>query len=106
MNRRMIILAGVAVTIGFSALWHGPLGAGERLAGQVEAQARRQLDRDEMFQIQGHLQRNPLSRRLVLSGTADDFQRGELIRRLDEVPGVLEVRWDPASLPQERRITP
>ncbi len=52
--------------------------------------------------VQAHLQRRPLARRLILSGPADDFQRSELVRLLDETPGVLEVRWDPASLPQER----
>jgi hypothetical protein len=103
MSRRTIVLAGVAVVVGFSALWHGPLGAGERLARQVEADARARLDADEMYQVQAHIQRDPLSRRLVLSGPADDFQRSELVRRLDEVPGVLEVRWDPGSLPQERK---
>lgn len=102
MSRRTIVLAGLATTIGFTALWHGPLGAGEKLAREVEAEARQLLDRDEMFQVQAHLQRGPLSRRLVLSGPADDFQRSELVRRLDEVPGVVDVRWDPGSLPQER----
>lgn len=102
MSRRAILVAGLVTVTGFTALWHGPLGAGERLAQQVESQARRQLDRDEMFQVQARLQRNPLSRRLVLSGPADDFQRAELVRRLDSLPGVLEVRWDPGSLPQER----
>ena len=103
MNRRAIFMLGLAAVMGFSALWHGPLGAGERLATKAEAAARAQLDRDEMFQLQARLQRGPLSRRLVVSGPADDFQRGEIIRRLDTIPGVLEVRWDPASLPQERR---
>ena len=103
MNRRAIFMLGLAAVMGFSALWHGPLGAGERLATKAEAAARAQLDRDEMFQLQARLQRGPLSRRLVVSGPADDFQREEIIRRLDTIPGVLEVRWDPASLPQERR---
>jgi hypothetical protein len=53
--------------------------------------------------VQAKLQRGPLSRRLILSGPADDFQRSELLRILDETPGVLDVRWDPASLPQERK---
>ncbi len=101
MNRTTIILLGLAATVGFTALWHGPLGAGERLASQAEAIARARLDRDEMFQVQARLQRSPLSRRLIVSGPADDFQRAEIIRRLDETPGVLQVRWDPASLPQE-----
>jgi hypothetical protein len=102
-SRRVIFLLGLAVVVGFAALWHGPLGAGDRLASKAEAAARAQLDRDEMFQLQARMQRGPLSRRLLVSGPADDFQRGEIIRRLDAVPGVLEVRWDPASLPQEGR---
>ncbi len=106
MNRRIIWLIGIAATVGFTAVWHGPMGTGERLAQQIEAEARQRLDRDEMAQVQARLQRNPMSRRLILSGPADNFQRGELIRRLDSIPGVLDVRWDPASLPQERKVAP
>lgn len=95
------MLIGIAAVLGFGALWHGPLGAGERLARQAEASARRTLDGYELPMIQARMQRGPLSRRLILSGPADDFQRTELVRILDETPGVLEVRWDPASLPQE-----
>ena len=94
-----------AATVGFTAVWHGPLGAGDRLAGEVEARARKTLDYYELPLIQAKLQRSPLSRRLVLSGPADDFQRTELIRILDETPGVLDVRWDPGSLPQESGAT-
>ena len=103
MNRRTIVLMGIAATAGFAALWHGPLGAGEKLASQSETIARRTLDYYELPMIQAHMQRGPLTRRLLLSGPADDFQRHELVRILDETPGVLEVRWDPNSLPQEGR---
>lgn len=103
MNRRTTLLLGLATVVGFAALWHGPLGAGERLAAKAEAAARAQLDRDEMLQIQARLQRGPLSRRLIVSGPADDFQRAEIVRRLDAISGVVDVRWDPSSLPQERR---
>jgi len=102
-NRTAILLIGIAATAGFTALWHGPLGAGERLVLQSENSARRTLDYYEMPMIQAHMQRGPLARRLILSGPADDFQRRELVRILDETPGVLEVRWDPGSLPQEGR---
>lgn len=101
MSRRAILLIGLAACIGFNALWHGPLGAGARLTRLAETSARRTLDHYEMPMIQAKLQRGPLSRRLVLSGPADNFQRSELVRILDETPGVLEVRWDPASLQQE-----
>lgn len=106
MSWRTIVLLGLAAVTGFTMLWHGPLGAGERLTQQVEADARRTLDYYEMPMIQAKLQRGPLSRRLILSGPADDFQRSELVRILDETPGVLDVRWDPASLPQERSLAP
>ena len=106
MNRQAIILIGVAATMAFTALWHGPFGAGDRLAAQVEGRARQTLDYYELPMIQARLQRGPLSRRLLLSGPADDFQRAELVRILDETPGVVDVRWDPGSLPQERKAAP
>jgi hypothetical protein len=105
-SRRTIFLIGLAAVLGLTALWHGPLGAGDRLANHAESQARRTLDRYEMPMIQAKLQRGPLSRRLILTGPADDFQRSELVRILDETPGVLDVRWDPGSLPQERKVAP
>jgi hypothetical protein len=106
LSRRTIFLLGLAAVMGFTALWHGPLGAGDRLAAQSEAIARRTLDYYELPMIQAKMQRGPLSRRLMLSGPADNFQRAELIRILDKTPGVLDVRWDPASLPQERKAAP
>jgi hypothetical protein len=102
-NRSSIVILGVAATLGSTALWHGPLGAGERLAARAETTARRTLDYYDLPMIQARMERGPLSRRLILSGPADDFQRSELVRILDDVPGVLDVRWDPASLPQEYR---
>lgn len=104
MNRRTIFLIGIAAVIAETALWHGPLGAGDRMAARAETIARRTLDYYELPMIQAHMQRDPLARRLILSGPADDFQRQELVRILDDIPGVLEVRWDPASLPQEQRV--
>jgi len=104
MSQRLITLIGATAALGFAALWHGPMGAGDRLAQQAEQHARRTLDHFELPMIQAKMQRGPLARRLILSGPADDFQRSELVRILDETPGVLEVRWDPASLPQEGRV--
>jgi hypothetical protein len=105
MNRRSIVLIGIAAVLGTTALWHGPLGAGDRFAARAEVIARRTLDYYDLPMIQAHMQRGPLARRMILSGPADDFQRAELVRILDDIPGVLEVRWDPASLPQEPRRT-
>ena len=104
MRPRTTLLLGALFTVGFATLWHGPLGAGERLVRHAESSARATLLKYELPMIQATMQRDPLSRRLVLRGPADDFQRSELVRILDGTPGVLEVRWDPDSLPQETRV--
>ena len=43
------------------------------------------LDQDEMTQVQARSQRRPLSRRLNLSGPADDFQRREIKRLMEDI---------------------
>ena len=101
MNRLSTLALGILAVMGATWLWHGPLGAGDRLARQIEADARAQLDRDEMFQVQARVEHRPLSRRLILSGPADDFQRREIKRRLEALPGVGDVAWSAASMESE-----
>ena len=103
MNRGLIFTAGVATTLAFAALWHGPLGAGDRLAARADKIARKTLLYYEMSAVSARVARNPLSRTIILSGPADDFQRSELVRIMGQVPGINAVAWDPASLPQEAR---
>lgn len=103
MNRPAIFAAGVATVLALTALWHGPLGGGDRFAASVEARTRAQLDGDEMTQVQAYLQRGPMTRRIILSGPGDDFQRHEIVRRLELLPGVGEARWKATSLPLEAR---
>ncbi|HEU4704666.1 MAG TPA: hypothetical protein VFS45_03010 [Sphingomicrobium sp.] len=102
MNRNLVIALGVAAVIAETALWHGPLGAAERLSGKIESTARIGLRHLEMPMVTARLERSPLRRRMVLSGPADDFQQGELVRIMDEIPGVSGVRWaTPPSLAAE-----
>jgi hypothetical protein len=101
MNRTSILALGIAAVIGVTWLWHGPLGAGDQLAARIESAARARLDRDEMVHVQARLEREPLTRRLTLSGPADDFQRREIKRRMEMLPGVAEAQWHPASLATE-----
>jgi hypothetical protein len=100
-GRPAIFAIGVAATLAATALYHGPLGTADAFAAAIEQAARAELDRQEMFQIDGRLERRPLRRTLILSGPADDFQREELPKIMVSVPGVDAVRWDPASLPVE-----
>ena len=100
MNRVAIFVSGIAATLAATAIWYGPLGAGERFATSVEHGTRAQLNFDEMTQVTARLQRGPLTRRLILSGPADDFQRGEIVRRMEALPGVGEAVWDPGITTQ------
>src|SRR5215207_7087942 len=74
--------------------WHGPGGAAERLARSVERSARATLVNYEMPAVTARLDRAPLERTLILSGPGNDFQQRELVRIMDEIPGVAAVEWD------------
>lgn len=93
-KRWIPLIVAAAVALGGAALWHGPLGAADRLTAKVEQSAQATLQAWEMTQVQAKLHRSPLSRRLLLSGPADDFQRTELVRIMGEVPGVSRAVWD------------
>ena len=103
-HRRQTLAAGFAVALALGLLWHGPLGAADRLRADIERTARTTLDYYEMRKIRAELRR-PLARRLLLSGPADDFQRKELVRILNDVPGVGSVGWRPPQQPAPRGLT-
>ncbi len=93
-RKRLLPLAiAGAITLAGAALWHGPLGAADRFASTVERSAQRSLDSYEMTQVQAHLHRRPLTRRLMLSGRADDFQRDQLVVILRQIPGASGATW-------------
>ena len=97
-TRKIYFGGGAAAALVAAMLWSGPMGGGGRLAGRIEISARATLDHLEMTQVSAQLERGPLRRRLVLSGPADDFQRGQLVQILDDIHGVHGVRW--ATLPR------
>ena len=97
-RRNAALAIGAAVSLGLVALWHGPLGAADRLADQLEKSARQMLiDRDAPPGLTASIHHGPLSRKLVLSGPADDFQRAEAARLLEEIPGVADAGWSEAG---------
>ena len=91
--RKPALAVGVVATIVLAALWHGPLGGADRFATRVERVIHDTLAYYEMTQVTGHLHRHPLTRRVLLSGPADDFQRSELVRYMDQIPGVASTTW-------------
>ena len=93
MKRNPALALGIASTLAAAFLWHGPGGAGERLAGSIDRTMRATLDYYEMPQVAARTQRDPLTRRLMLDGPADDFPRSEIKRISLEVPGVAAAHW-------------
>lgn len=93
-RRALILAAGIAATLLAGFFWVGPAGAGERFAAAVDREAAQALVNYEMTQVQARTQREPVARTVMLSGQADDFQRGELVRIMKVVPGVANARWD------------
>ena len=92
-HRRLALVGGFAFTVAAAGLWHGPMGAALRFTAEVERSARQTLDYYEMTQVTAHLHHAPLTRRLILSGPADDFQSSELVRIMGALPGVSGARW-------------
>ena len=93
MGRRTLLLAGIAITLAAGALWHGPLGAGARLAARMEGRTQQLLVEWDMTQVRGAVAKAPLARRVILSGKADDFQRRELKKLVALLPGVEAVSF-------------
>lgn len=92
-GREVRLALGVAVSVILVALWHGPLGGAARFQRKVEHNIQQMLVDYEMTQVTAHLHQHPLSRRVMLSGPADDFQRQGLIDYLDQIAGVESATW-------------
>ena len=95
-RRKLALAGGFAGVLAAGALWHGPLGAADRLTNRVERDARATLD-FYLPQVSAKLQRQPLTRQLVLTGPANDFQRTELVRTMETLPGVRRATWSAGS---------
>lgn len=93
LKRTLILAVGIAATLLAGFAWVGPAGAGERFAAAVDREARQVLVNYEVTHLQARAQRDPVARTILLSGPADDFQRGELVRIMKVVPGVANARW-------------
>lgn len=92
-NRALCLSLGFVAAILLAAAWHGPLGGADEFSTTVEHTIRQALVYNEIPEVNGKLNRDPLSRRVLLSGPADDFQRSELIKLMNKVPGVESASW-------------
>jgi hypothetical protein len=80
--------------------FYGPFGQGEKLANRIESHARNLVAQTQLPGISVRLEREPLSRDLVVSGQANELQREGLGSGLGvkdyarATPDVGQVRWD------------
>jgi hypothetical protein len=91
--RTKALAIGAAISITLAALWHGPFGGADRFAAHLERALSQILTYYEMTQVSAHVQHGPLARQVQLSGPADGFQRSELVRLIDQYPGVAGTSW-------------
>ena len=96
-RRLRVPVAGGLACILAALLWTGPLGGADRFVAAVDREVHQSLVYNEMTMMQAHLHRGPLTRRIALSGPADDFQRGALAEALSALPGVSTARWGSAD---------
>lgn len=99
-SRRRVraIVAGVLFAMIAVAVWHGPLGAADRLTRDLERSGRQTLaDNDAPTGISARIHHRPLTRQLILSGPGDDFQRTEAARLMSEIPGVSDASWSEST---------
>ncbi|QNN64691.1 hypothetical protein H9L12_10490 [Sphingomonas rhizophila] len=100
-RKQAIIAGGFVATLAIALLSSGPFGGADRFTGSDERRARDTMVHYEVGQVRARYQRSPLRRRFILAGPADEFQRTELVRIMEELPGVSEARWNrkPAFFP-------
>ena len=100
MTRPVKILIGLVAALLMGWVWHGPAGQGEALVGALEQQAKMAAANAELPGISVRMVRDPLSRKAVLSGTANDLQREGLGSQqgvkdyVRAVKGMAGVSWD------------
>ena len=86
---------GFAIALAATLSWHS-FGGADRLTGSIERTARTTLDYYELPRVGAQVAGAPVRREVALSGPADDFQRTELLRIMNEIPGVDSVVWQDA----------
>ena len=71
-KRALAIAIGAIAAVALAALWHGPMGAAERFSAAVEREVRNAFVYYEIPEVSGRLHHGPLTRRVLLSGPADE----------------------------------
>lgn len=99
MSPAVKFVIGLIAVVLMGWLSHGPLGNGERLLGELEAQAQAEIEKSQVPGVKVRLARDPMARVATLSGAANDFQRegmGEfpgINDRIRAIEGISRIEW-------------
>jgi hypothetical protein len=99
MSSTIKFLIGLAAVLLIGWIYHGPLGQGEKFVNALEIEARAAVASGELPGIKVELGRHPLSRKAMLSGPANDYQRegmGDypgLNDRVAAIDGISALQW-------------
>ena len=110
MSRSLKFLIGIAAVALMSWIHFEPLGNGKLFLDSLEQQARAAVASTELRGVEVRIERDPPTRRALLSGVADQFQRegqGELPGLNDLVggiEGISGVKWTDET--SEQRVAP
>ena len=92
-RRNAALGIGLLASLVLAFAWHGPLGGADRFSAKVQSDIDRTLVYYEMKTVSGQLHRSPLTREVLLKGQADEYQKSELVRFVNEIPGVTGTTW-------------
>ena len=92
-RRNQVLGVGLLGSLLLALVWHGPLGGADRFASKVQGGVDKTLAYYEMKTVSGQLHHGPLTRQVMLHGQADEFQKSELVRLINQIPGVTGTTW-------------
>lgn len=106
MSPSLKMLIGLAATTASAWVFHAPAGYGRRLIDRLDARVQPVVTRQELPTVTASFARSPLSRDLLFTGPANDFQRGRFVELVQEenIRGLRSVGWDPASPVEEKAV--
>ncbi len=93
------ILIGLAAALAAGWISHGPLGRGATFVDRMEGDLQAVIADVNLPGVKGQMQRQPLARKAILSGSVDEFQREGMgsLPGIDErvlaIPGMGRIEW-------------